>query len=212
MTPREILERLIGLLTEKVSAERTIALLFFVALLGGAVGIYESYTGAFRLSRLSRATELIAKLEELKREAPQEAKDELAQARAQVSRELLKFVTPSVIGLHLDRGFAKAGATFLVWLFLIVPLAVTKPRMSVKNTIAWMLTFSLPCCMGALLIPDFRYLWMDLVIYPIGHVLILGVLAVMFFIYVAARRPDLLVHFNTGKEPHADAESGEPRA
>lgn len=157
-------------LIDQFSWRRLIVALLLAALFALCVVTYEAYTGAFRLQRLERVLSLV---EHMQRIAPQAGvKDNLDAVTLSASQELLDFSATDSTAFSIPSSILKGIAALAPW-FLVLLLILVAPGGGTASAIGGMIVVATPAIILGALLPDFRYPWINYILYPICQVLVL---------------------------------------
>jgi hypothetical protein len=164
----------VDVLTEKASLGRVLFFASCLLLVAGVVALHEGYTAHFRLSRLERAADVATSLASLEKELAASQSEELKTVRDTLIAELNGILRPQFLVFNFDRGFYRMCLTACVW-FIVGWTALKTDRSEHRWLgLVGIVLMSSPFIIIAGLIPSFKNFWADILIYPIGHVIVLG--------------------------------------
>ena len=146
-------------------------------LIAAGVVVYESYTGHFRLDRMTRSATLLDQLQKQQEALTKSPSPPLAKIHDSISGELQAYVNGDRMPFHIAVWALKALAASVPWVIACVVLIITNTG-GLKNMLAGFIMLATPMIFIGAILPDFRYTWINYLCYPI-----VSSLAVMIFMW-----------------------------
>jgi hypothetical protein len=151
---------------------RRLIQVLFTIILGLAIFVaFERYTSYFQLARLEKATQILERLHQIEADEKLSKEEELQAIHSKLAAELNVTVSTKEISISLDYRFYKFLAGAAPWLlFSFIYVAGFRKRDKTR-TVGVIAAIFCGIMFGAigLLIPDLFWPWLNLIIYPIGH-------------------------------------------
>jgi hypothetical protein len=135
-----------------------------------AAWIFESYTGHFRLARLTREIELLRQLTAIAEHPAIKTTPELQAIYGSIRRELESTVAPPPAALAATPGAKKALAATAPWLSMLGLLAVEaliRKRLQ-SGAVLGVLVLAVPFVIIAKALPSYNRPWINYWLYPWG--------------------------------------------
>lgn len=137
----------------------------------GVLAWYETYTGHFRLNKIERATKLLSQLTELSEKIKKENNSKLTDIFEGVTKDLNMYVNHPATAFSIHPAILKGMAAATPWVLMILGFLLTgnTPKEAILGTMVAAIPFT---AIGAYL-PDFSYSWINYLLYPIGHFILI---------------------------------------
>lgn len=181
---QDFLEALAKLITE-FSWKRFFGLLLLVIIVMLGLSLYERFTSSFRLNRLQKEAEILATLQEIEKKGPM-ADSKLNNTFSQISQELQEASTYRPLTLKFAISatpFWKFIAGASIWLIFSVLTfidALKTRKHDDWSVCGFTLVLAVIFGMVGVAIPDQRQVWINYILYPVGHVfLMFGVISLL---------------------------------
>ena len=176
----------IGKLFEELTWRRFLSIIVFGTIAVIAVLLYERYTSNFRLGRVQRASEVLKTLREIEGDSLKEGSETAAlhgmllrELQSSLEAEPLSLRMPSFASATLPRAGLYKFVAGGFWWFLFAFFAARSKFRGDPNAGAAAIGFLfIGLVFGSIgwLIPTLAWPWVNLVIYPVGHIVLLAVL------------------------------------
>lgn len=165
-------------LIENFSWRRLTFLLAVLFLAGISLWAYEAYTATFRLARIERQAALIEKIATLSVASAVTSQPELRQSTTNLQRQLLATTQSDTAQYELlpwGKKVLSAAAAWLVFALFILLIPGTYSTTSAGSAFMGMVVVAAPFVALAAALPTFEESWLNYLAYPIGHIVLLGV-------------------------------------
>lgn len=171
-------------LIDQFTWRRFVFLTVLCTLAGSGVWAYETYTQSFKLARIERQIDLLDKFAAVKAKTASSGSPELKLIEASIQTQLLETTRTSSTEYVLLPWAKKMLAAALAWfgfgIFVsLIPNSYTKAEPATGSVLAGITVFATPFVAISVILPTNP--WINYVIYPVGHILLVFIGLNWFF-------------------------------
>jgi|GEM_PF-2391570 len=156
-------------LIDQFSWKRLIFVVSLLCLFIVGVIVFESYTGHFRLTRIEKTLDLIAKFNALPPELMQQSKEDISGATKGLAKDIDAFTNGNATPFSIDTASLKIIAALAPWLLFAAVLPIVSGTESTRATIGGILMCAIPAAGIGYFLPSYEKAWINYLGFPFGY-------------------------------------------
>lgn len=160
------------LFAQAVTWGRLILIIFLFFFSMATLIWYESYTSHFKLNKFEKQIYLLEKLETLSGKINKTSNPKITNIFKTITKDFNSSVNPQISNsnqfFYTHNTLIKAFTASLPWVLLCLLFSTSKTKTDNMSSILGVLIFGIPCIIIGVFLPNFKYLWINYLLYPFG--------------------------------------------
>lgn len=166
-------------LIDQFSWRRLIFVALILVLSSISLIVFESYTGHFRLSKIEKTVDIIAKLNELPPDITKQGRESIINTTKILSQDLESFSGGNSTPFSINVNLLKVIAALAPWLLFAAILPLTGNNGS-KEALIGIIVCAIPSGIIGFYLPLFAGEWVNYVAFPFGYFIVAVALVMLW--------------------------------